>query len=28
VVSAMHRLANAGAVALADLKPERFVVRT
>ena len=28
VVNAMHRLANAGAVALDDLKPERFVVRT
>ena len=28
VVSAMNRLANAGAVAIEDLKPERFVVRT
>ena len=28
VVNAMHRLANAGPVALDDLKPERFVVRT
>ena len=28
MVNAMHRLANAGAVALDDLKQERFVVRT
>jgi DNA-binding transcriptional LysR family regulator len=28
VVNSMHRLANAGAVAVADLKEERFVVRT
>ena len=28
MVNSMHRLANAGAVAIDDLKPERFVVRT